>query len=132
MYILSETSTCIIGDPSETDMPQYVIPIYINKQKVYKNKNLNVLKLEIIIRRHLGRQWAFQSPMEHLGLQRVSDQACQSSSDGAGWSPMGHVDLRWGMSVSDEACRGLRSNMSISNMSSMGLRLVSGGSPMDL
>ena len=43
-----ETSTCFIGDldmlqrgnPSETDMPQYIILIYINKQKVYKTKNI--------------------------------------------------------------------------------------------
>ena len=34
-YAWSETSTCLIGDLSETDMPQYIIAIYINKQKVY-------------------------------------------------------------------------------------------------
>ena len=36
----SETSTCFIGDPSETDMHQYIIPLYINKQKVFKNSNI--------------------------------------------------------------------------------------------
>ena len=36
----SETSTCFIGDPPETDMPQYIVPIYINKQQLYKNKNI--------------------------------------------------------------------------------------------
>ena len=36
----SETLTCFIGDPSDTDMPKYMIPIYIKKQKVYKKKNI--------------------------------------------------------------------------------------------
>ena len=37
----SETSTCFIGDPFETDMLQYIITIYINKQKICKNKNIS-------------------------------------------------------------------------------------------
>ena len=38
---LSDISTCFIGDPSETDIPhEYIIPIYINKEKVYKIKNI--------------------------------------------------------------------------------------------
>ena len=32
--IPSETSKYFIGDPSETNIPQYIIPIYINMQKV--------------------------------------------------------------------------------------------------
>ena len=45
--------------------------------------------------------------MGHVGLRWVSDQT--------GRSPMGHVGLRWGMSVSDKACRGLRSGISVSD-----------------
>ena len=71
-----------------------------------------------------------ESPIRHVGLQWVSDQACRS--------PMG---LRSGMLVSDEARRsqiGLRSGMSVSDGSPIrhvglvGFRsgmLVSDGSP---
>ena len=30
------------GDPTKTDMPQYIIPIHNNKLKVYKNKNISM------------------------------------------------------------------------------------------
>ena len=87
------------NDPSEIDLPDrspirdrhdYLELLHysnINKQKVYKTKQIltNVLKLRL-------------------------DSADMSVSDGACQSPMG---LRIGMYVFDEACRGLRSGMSV-------------------
>ena len=39
---LSETLTCFIRDPSEMNMPQDIVPKYINKLKVYKKKNIQM------------------------------------------------------------------------------------------
>ena len=60
----------------------------------------------------------------------VSDRACRSLIKHVGLRlrmsvsnefPMGHVGLQW---VSDEACQGLRSGMSVYNGSQIGLRKV--------
>ena len=48
------------------------------------------------------------SPIRHVDLLLASDEACWGLrwvSNQACRSPMGHVGLRWGMSVSDGACR---------------------------
>ena len=91
-----DTSTCFIGNTTETNMPHYIIPICINKQKVYKNIKIIFKCAEIPIR-----------------LRR-------------------HVSLWWGMSVSNEACLGLRSGMLVFDRSPMGLQWVYDGSPIVL
>ena len=87
-HVGSETDIhALLGDTSETDMPNQLGSFHysnINKQKVYKNENIFI---------HLFK------------FRLVSDgslQACRS--------PMG---LRSGISVSGEACRGLRSCISV-------------------
>ena len=66
-------SSCFIRDPSETDMPQYIISIYINKQKVYKIRifkkacrSLMGLPSDMLVFNSslMGLQWFFDgSPM---------------------------------------------------------------------
>ena len=70
-----------------------IIPIYIKKQKVDKNKCILLYMFKFRLdSAGMLVQWVY------TGMS-VSDEAC--------WSPMGHVGLRWGMSVSDEACLSL-------------------------
>ena len=64
----------------------------------------------MVLHCHFGLQWGMSvsdgacwSPMGHVGLRwdmLVSDGIC--------WSPMGRVGLRSGMSVSEGVCRGLQ------------------------
>ena len=140
---------CLIRDPSETDMPCQK-PI----DDQHASLETNMLDRRPTLGKicfsygspmqHVGLRsgiWVsdkgYRSPMGlWLGMS-VFDDACRS--------PMRHVGLRWGMSVSDETCRSLlrqvglrwvfnqacrspmslRSPMSISDGSSMGLRWVS-------
>ena len=81
-------------------MPDYIIPIHINKQKVYKNKYIYIYVYVM----------KFRSESACMLLSNGSSQACQSPMglrsgmlDSNAW--IGHVGLQSGMSVSDKACQ---------------------------
>ena len=91
----SETSTCFIKDPSETNMPHWRLTCIVYKyaKSIYKKVRLN----KYLISECIMQACVFDE----------SPQACQS--------PMGHVGVWWG---SDLACRSpmsLRSGMSVSD-----------------
>ena len=105
--LIRDQHTCLIGDTLENDMPNrrptkdrhawleplHYSNIYINNQKVYKNKYIWIytcVEIPIWLCRHVGLRWVF------TGLS-VSNQACRS--------PIRQIGLRWGMSVSDQANR---------------------------
>ena len=92
------------------------------------------VKILIGLFMHAGLRWVYTDmsvsdgechlPLGQVGLRWVPNQAC--------WSPMKHVEvsngsqnkyvsLRWGMSVTDGACRSLmdlRSGMLVSDVAS--------------
>ena len=117
--------TCLIGDPSETDIPDRRPTYPIGDQHVPSETDMPVethrsptcLLTPIGIMTHIVKFTYFSI----LKKCKDSNQAC--------WSLMGlrlgmsvfnglsirHVCFRW---FSDEACRGLRSGMSVSDRSS--------------
>ena len=100
--------TCLIGDTLETDC-------------LIKDPPKTACLIRVL---------SYWSPMgfyRHFGLRwdmSVSDGACRS--------PLGPVDLRWGMSVSDESpirYVGLQWGMSVSVKAFQGLRWLTDRSP---
>ena len=99
---IHQRPTCLIGDPSETNMP-YLRPTL--RKICIRHVSLRWVSDQACrsLMWQVGLQWGMSvsdgSPIRHVGLRWVYDQAC--------WSPMRNVRLRWGMSVSNGSPIGL-------------------------
>ena len=127
--------TCLIGDPSETDMPhrrpnwifliKYVCLLWVSDKACGCPKRHVRLRWEMSVSEEASRSpmglrshmLIFDgSPIRHVNLQWVYDEAYRS--------PMMLVSLLWCLSVSDEVCRSPKRHWI-----SMGLRWVSDRAP---